>query len=88
MTSLGSSLLSKLKDREYFCNLSERRRKELLFASKYLTEEELQTLSSIDVAYNIARQRYIEKRNLEVKYRQPIFGIFKEIEDLHSLYTL
>ena len=54
-------LKEKLNDKEYLESLSDRRRRELLFCSKILTEEELSYYSSIAVAYNVARRRYIEE---------------------------
>jgi len=76
-------LIEKLRDQEYLDSLSERRRKEILFCSQLLSTQELSHLSSIAVAYNIARRKYIEENIREEERedylvkRKPIF--YKEV---------
>jgi len=55
------SLFDKLKDQDYIEGLSDRRRREIMICKELLTEEELRYYSSIDVAYHVARERYIKK---------------------------
>jgi len=80
-------LLEKLNDPEYMASLSERSRKELLFSAAILSEEELRSCSSIDVAYSIARITYIkeylkdEELAERVKTKRiPIYGIYDRVK--------
>ena len=83
-------LKDKLEDEEYIDNLCDRRRKELLFCGDYLSEDELESYSSIDTAYKIARVRYVKEvlydinptlaeRILDGK-KIPISNIFQNID--------
>lgn len=57
------SLLDKLEDNDYLESLSIRRKGELQICKEFMTEEELDSYSSIAVAYNrIARRRFIRER--------------------------
>lgn len=60
MTCKLSSLRNKLDDIEYYDTLSERRQAQLKICELKLSEQELNSYSSIDVAYRIAKKRYIE----------------------------
>lgn len=55
------SLLEKINDDSYIVSLCDRRRKELELCIDLLSKDELALMSSIDTAYKIARERYIEK---------------------------
>jgi hypothetical protein len=60
MISRFTTLKTKLQDEEYIESLCYRRKNELKICQEILTEEELNYHSSIAVAYNIARKRYIQ----------------------------
>jgi hypothetical protein len=72
-------LIEKIHDEDYLNNLSNRRKRELLFCSQILSPEELSQLSSIAVAYNIARRKYVEENFSEEEQteylikKKPIF---------------
>lgn len=88
LTNRNSSLWNKIHDESYLESLSGRRRKELEFCKKILSEDELKSYSSIDVAYYKARERFLEEYVKEYdpklyrrgKMSYPIFGK-KEILD-------
>jgi len=56
----NQSLAEKLGNQDYLDHLSERRRRELMFCEKMLTQNELVSESSIQVGYRIARDRFLE----------------------------
>ena len=75
------SLLEKLQSPKYIESLSEKRRKQLLFCSKVLSEKELSYISSIAVGYRIARERWIREHlpeDEQERYLQdkPLFTLF------------
>lgn len=87
------SLAEKLKSEEYMDNLSNRRLRELLICEKILTEEELESESSIQVAYSKARMRFIENVLSQInpllaqrakEDKIPIFGVMEMIENAYG----
>lgn len=76
---MKQSIWDKIQNPDYIENLCDRNRRELEFARSILNEEELQQVSSIDVAFAVARRKYV-RENIEpskqVLYdsRKPIFG--------------
>ena len=89
-----NTLTEKLNDEDYFNNLCERRQRELIFCSKLLNEDEMNTYSSISVAYNVARHRFIEEYLPEINIglyekikegnKVPIFNLDKMIDDIKA----
>jgi len=77
MANKFSSLKDKLEDEEYIESLSNRRKKEILICNKILEENDLSFLSSIDVGYHIAKEKYIKEKygeeNLEEMNNSPLF---------------
>jgi len=83
-------IIEKLEDKDYVDSLNEKSKKKLLFCKEYLSNEELKTNNSINVAYNIARERYIEEvlkvlnpdmyKRIKNGDTIPIFSIFSELE--------
>lgn len=80
------TLLDKWNDPMYLEELSERRRRELEFAKQILNAEELQSYSSIDIAYREARRKFIEnympfeQQEEYLNNKKPIFSVtFKKV---------
>jgi len=61
MSRDGRSLLEKLNDSTYLQNLSSKRYRQLMICRELLSDEELGRYSSIEVAYNIARSRFVSE---------------------------
>ena len=57
---LRRSLFNKLEDKEFVESLSEKTRRRLFFAQMLLSDDELRENSSIQVAYDLAKDRYLE----------------------------
>ena len=68
------SLVEKMKDKKYIESLSERSRNELIAAISVLDAQELSKISSISVAYKIARQKWIKMNLPETKWEEYIEG--------------
>ena len=70
------SLSKKIRNKEWIENLSERAKRKLEICIAILKPEELESYSSINTAYKIARERYIETclgKDPELYYDIPIF---------------
>jgi len=68
MITKFNTLKIKLEDEDYIESLSYKRKNELKVCGTLLTDEELNRYSSIEVAYPIARQRYIQN-NFDEEFR-------------------
>jgi hypothetical protein len=68
------SLAEKLKDKDYIESLSERSKSELMAAISILEPEELSRISSISVAYRIAREKWIKMNIPEYEWEEYLKG--------------
>jgi hypothetical protein len=68
------SLLEKIRDKEYLESLSERSRSELIAAISVLNPEELSKISSISVAYRIAREKWIKMNIPQIEWQEYLEG--------------
>ena len=68
------SLAEKLKDKNYIESLSQRSRSELMAAISILEPEELSKISSISVAYRIAREKWIRMNVPESEWEEYLQG--------------
>jgi hypothetical protein len=74
MKKSRESLLEKLKDKNYIESLSERSRSELIAAISVLEPEELSRISSISVAYRIAREKWIKMNVPRTEWEEYLSG--------------
>ncbi len=85
------NLKDRLEDSEWVDSLSERKRKELMLCSLLLSEEELESKSSIAAGYRVARNRLLHEVLPEMdpefyeksltQRKTPIFDVESLIED-------
>jgi hypothetical protein len=68
------SLLEKLKDKRFIESLSERSKSELIAAISVLEPEELSRISSISVAYRIAREKWIKMNVPRTEWEEYLSG--------------
>ena len=68
------NLVEKMKDKRYIEKLSDRSRNELIAAISVLDAQELSKISSISVAYKIARHKWIKMNLPETKWEEYIEG--------------
>ncbi len=89
------NLKEKLMNKEYIDNLSKNSRRELEICALLLTDEELETYTSIPVGYRVARDRLIERiirevdpemyEKIQSKYKIPILQPELYIEEWKNL---
>jgi len=85
------SIFDKLNIDYYIDNLSDNMKTKLELVKLLLNEEELKSLSSIQVAYNIARERYIDEYLVKVnpqlakRAREGAIPLFFKIETIRDL---
>jgi len=66
------SIKAKLENKEYIDSLCDRSKGELKICVEMLTDKELSYYSSINTAYKVARERYIEK-HFDIQDRPNVF---------------